>query len=80
MPGLLAPDGEEQDVYILGVHRPLNSFTGELIAVIRRVDDVEEKWVVASVGLRFTAEEILEAVCFQEQYFQSTIHCLEPLP
>ena len=80
MPGLFAPDGEEQDVYVLGVQKPLKRFTGELIAVIRRVDDVEEKWVEASVGLRFTAEEILEAVRFQEQYFQSTIHCLEPFP
>lgn len=80
VPGLFAPDGEEQDVYVLGVQKPLKRFTGELIAVIRRADDVEEKWVAAPAGLRFTSEEILEAVRFQEQYFQSTIHCLEALP
>ena len=33
-------------------------------------EDVEEKWVVAPEGMRFSAEEILAAVAFQEQYFQ----------
>lgn len=47
VPGLIAPDGEEQDAYVLGVDEPLTEFTGRLIAVIHRFDDVEEKWVLA---------------------------------
>ncbi len=71
LPGLMAGDGAEQDVYILGVDEPLETFTGELIAVIHRRDDVEDKWVLAPKGRNFTAEEIMAAVRFQEQYFDS---------
>ncbi len=73
VPGIVAPDGEEQDAYILGVDRPLDEFTGRVIAVIHRFDDVEEKWVVAPEGVTFTGEEIMEQVAFQEQYFQTEV-------
>lgn len=71
--GIIAPDGEEQDAYILGVNTPVKEFTGKIIGVIHRNDDVEEKWVVAPEGIFFTKEEIFESVKFQEQYFQSEI-------
>lgn len=71
--GILAPDGEEQDAYILGVDVAIKEFTGNIIAVIHRNDDIEEKWVVAPEGVLYTKEEILESVKFQEQYFQSEI-------
>ncbi|MGI6617868.1 MAG: inorganic pyrophosphatase [Saccharofermentanales bacterium] len=71
--GVIAPDGEEQDVYILGVDKAVDEYEGELIAVIKREDDVEEKWVVAPSGIRFTLEEIEDAVKFQEKYFKSYI-------
>lgn len=73
VPGVFAPDGEEQDAYILGVDRPLERFTGPVIAVIHRLDDVEDKWVVAPEGRRFSTGEIAEAVRFQEQYFETQI-------
>lgn len=69
--GVLAPDGAWQDVYILGVDVPLTTFTGRRIAVIHRRDDVESKWVLAPDGMTFTAEEIMAAVRFQEQYFDA---------
>ena len=71
--GIPAPDGEEQDVYILGVDRPVKEFTGRIIAVVRRSDDVEEKWVAAPEDMSFTREQIQEQIFFQEQYFQSEI-------
>ena len=73
IPGILAPDGEEQDAYILGVREPVAEFEGRVIAVIHRFDDVEEKWVVAPVGVTFTKEEIMAQVAFQEQYFHTEI-------
>lgn len=66
-------DGEEQDAYILGVDVAVKEFTGEVIAVIHRYDDVEEKWVVAPVGLRLTEEEISARVNFQERFFKHKI-------
>lgn len=71
--GIIAPDGEEQDAYILGVDEPIKEFVGKIIAVIHRYDDVEEKWVVAPENALFTADEIMEKVRFQEQYFNSEI-------
>ena len=69
----MAPDGEEQDAYILGVRQAVETFTGRVIAVIRRQDDVEEKWVVVPEGVSFSKEEIRAQVAFQERYFQYEI-------
>ena len=77
VPGVMGGDGMEQDVYVLGVDGPLETFDGEVVAVIRRADDVEEKWVAAPEGVRFTAEEIRRQVAFQERFFDSTVHVLQ---
>jgi len=71
--GIIAPDGEEQDAYILGVNEPVEEFVGRVIALIHRFDDVEEKWVVAPEGVPFTKDEIMKQVEFQEQYFHVEI-------
>lgn len=71
--GVIAPDGEEQDAYILGVDKPLDRFTGKIIAIVHRADDVEEKWVVCPVGVSYTQKDIMEQISFQEQFFQSEI-------
>lgn len=71
--GIIAPDGEEQDAYILGVTEPVKEFTGRLIAIIHREDDIEDKWVIAPEGSCFTVEEIKESTYFQEKYFKSKI-------
>ena len=73
IPGVMAPDGEEQDAYILGVNQPVKEFTGKVIAIIHRFDDVEEKWVVAPEDALFTKDEILRQVDFQEQYSRTEI-------
>ena len=73
VPGIMAPDGDEQDAYILGVAVPVESFDGVVTAVIHRLDDVEDKWVVVPENIAFSTEEIREKVFFQEQYFQSEI-------
>lgn len=68
--GIMSPDKEEQDAYVLGVDEPVKEFTGRIIAIIHRLDDVEEKWVVAPENLSFSKEEIIAQVLFQEKYFQ----------
>ena len=70
---VIAPDGEEQDAYILGVDKPLSEFVGVVIAVIHRFNDIEDKWVVAPEGIIFTKEEIMKKVEFQEKYFKTEI-------
>lgn len=71
--GIIAPDGEEQDAYILGVDKAVEKFTGKIIAVIYRFDDVEEKWVVCPENQSFSKEKIKELVEFQEKFYNSEI-------
>lgn len=73
LPEVIGGDGEEQDVYILGVSEPLETFTGRIIGVVRRGDDNEDKFVAAPEGVPFTAKQILEEIYFVEKYFDSTV-------
>lgn len=57
--GIIAGDGEEQDAYILGITEPIEEFTGEVIAVIHRKNDVEDKWIVAPIGSKFTKAKLM---------------------
>lgn len=70
---LFAGDGEEQDAYILGIDKKVDIFRGTVIAIIHRLDDVEDKLVVAPNNKRFTYKEIMEDVHFQEKYFETEI-------
>lgn len=76
LPGVTGGDGEEQDVYILGVDRPLEHFTGRIIAAVRRADDNEDKLVAAPEGMAFTREEIQRQIHFVEQYFESRVETI----
>ena len=76
LPGITGGDGEEQDVYILGVDVPLKTFRGRIIGAIRRADDNEDKLVAAPEGVTVSAEEIRCATWFVEKYFDSTIQVL----
>ena len=73
LPEVIAGDGEAQDVYILGISEPLESFDGYIIGAIRRKDDVEDKLVAAPEGMQFHQAQIAEMVAFQEQYFDSKV-------
>lgn len=78
--GLLGGDGEEQDVYILGVDKSVDKAECVVIATIMRTDDNEDKWVgVPSelVGTELCCEcNIVNAVHFQEQFHTSEIFAL----
>lgn len=73
LPGVIGGDGEEQDVYILGVREPLETFTGKIIGFVRRRDDNEDKLVAAPEGMVFSGEEIRKEIFFVEKYFDSTV-------
>ena len=73
LPGIKSPDGEDVDVYIMGVDHPITEFTGRVIAVIHRKNDIEDKLVVAPEGLFYSREEIITATSFVECYFDICI-------
>ena len=76
IPKVLGGDGEELDVYLLGVDAPVKEYTARIIGIVHRHNDVEDKLIAAPEGLNFTVEEIMEAVKFQEQYYDSEIEIL----
>lgn len=76
LPGVIVGDGEEQDAYILGITEPVSSFDGRVIGAIRRLNDCEDKLVVAPEGMVLHQGQIAEAVRFQEQYFVTAIDSL----
>ena len=73
IPNIIGGDGEELDAYVLGEDSAVSEFSGNVIAVIIRDDDNEEKLIVAGSEKEYTDEEILSLVAFQEKYFKSRI-------
>jgi|WetSurMetagenome_2_1015567.scaffolds.fasta_scaffold301015_2 inorganic pyrophosphatase len=73
VPGTLEPDGEALDAYVLGVAEPVKVFTGQCIAVIHRLNDDEDKLVLAPAGEAFTDGQIRGLTDFQERFFRSEI-------
>lgn len=71
--GVTADDGAEQDVYVLGSDRPLETFEGKVIGIYHRFNDVEDKWIVSLNGTDYSDEEILKMIHFQEQYFEGML-------
>ncbi len=76
VPGVPGGDGEDLDVYLLGVEEPVRAYTGRIIGILHRKDDVEDKLVMAPAGVVFTREEVARQVYFQEQYFQTEVEML----
>ena len=73
IPGVLGGDGEELDVYLLGVETPVTEYDAKVIGIVHRKNDIEDKLIAAPDGLSFTREEMANAVRFQEQYYDSVI-------
>ena len=51
----------------------LEEFDGKCIAVIHRLDDDDDKLVVAPEGKKYTKEQIEALVEFQERFFKYVI-------
>jgi inorganic pyrophosphatase len=73
VPGIIAPDGEELDAYVLGINGPIKKYSGKCVAIIHRINDNDDKLVVAPEGIRFTDDEIEKLVEFQEKWFKHKI-------
>ena len=77
--GTKAGDGEEIDAYVLGVFEPVDRFTGKVIGIIHRKDDLEDKLVVAKDLNSYDKYQIKALTEFQERFFDSEIITLDYL-
>ena len=71
--GIFAPDGEEQDAYILGVDKPVKEFVGKVIAIIHRINDNDDKLVVCPENKDYSDDQIEALTEFQERFFEHII-------
>lgn len=73
IPNTKSADGEELDVYVLGVFEPVKEFEGRCIAIIHRTNDDDDKLVAVPEGKDFSDEQIRALTEFQERFFESEI-------
>lgn len=71
--GIMAPDGEELDAYVLKIKKPISKFTGQVYAVVHRLDDDDDKVIVIPKGKKISEKEIEKSVEFQEKWFKHEI-------
>lgn len=71
--GEMAPDGEELDAYLLKIDKPVEKFTGKVVAIVHRTNDDDDKLVVIPENESITDEEIEESIEFQEKWFKHVI-------
>lgn len=80
IPGVMGGDGEEQDVYLLGVDSPVETYTGVIVGAVMRDDDDEDKLIMAPAGRRYSVREMEAAVAFQEMYHVSHVIAWDQTP
>lgn len=73
IPDVLGGDGEELDVYLLGVDTPVEQYSARIIGIVYRDDDDEDKLIGAPVGKSFSVQEMEDAVRFQERFHRSRV-------
>ena len=76
IPDVLGGDGEELDVYLLGVDKPVEEYTVKIIGIAHRENDVEDKLIASPIDKVFYQNEIAEAIHFQEQYYKTTVESI----
>ncbi|MFN2302918.1 MAG: inorganic diphosphatase, partial [Anaerolineales bacterium] len=70
---VIGKDGDSLDAYILGVDKPVNSFEGLCVAVIKRTNDLDDKLVVVPQNTSIDSEKIRKDTNFVEKYFESEL-------
>lgn len=74
IPNVIGGDGEELDVYVLGIdERITEPVELRIIGIVYRRDDDEDKLVGAPEGKTFSVEEMERIIHFQEQFHDSYV-------
>ncbi|MBQ8763849.1 MAG: inorganic diphosphatase [Clostridia bacterium] len=77
IPDVIGGDGEELDVYLLGIDKPVSRYTAKIIGIVHRENDTEDKLIAAPEGMFFTKEEIAGQINFQEKHYDSFIETVD---
>ncbi len=77
IPNVLGGDGEELDVYLLGVSEPIKECDVHIIGIVHRENDIEDKLIAAPINMEFSKTEIEKAISFQEKYYKTYVEVLD---
>ena len=68
-------------IYLFDCNKPVETYTGKVIAVYHRTNDVEDKWIVVPENSKYATnpsalsdEEILKSIEFQEKFFAGRLY------
>ncbi len=70
---LKTPNNKYQNVYVIGVKKPIKEFEGKVIAIINRIDEIENILVVSYNNKKYTKEEILKLINYEDKKYKSKI-------
>ena len=73
VPNTISGDGEELDAYIVGIFEPVEEYEGKCIAAIHRLDNDDDKLVIAPEEKIYTKQQIEALVEFQKRFFEHEI-------
>ena len=73
VPNTISGDLEELDAYLLGVFEPLDEYEGKCIAIIKRIDDNDDKLIIVPKDREYSNEQIEALIEFQERFFKHKI-------
>ena len=73
VPNTISGDGKELDAYIVGIFEPIEEYEGKCIAAIHRLDDDDDKLVIAPEEKIYTKQQIEALVELEERFFEHVI-------
>jgi len=73
IPNTISGDGEELDCYVLGVDEPIKEFEGECIAIVHRLNEIDDKLILVPIGKKYTIKEIEDLIYFSEKHHKSIV-------
>jgi len=73
IPNTISGDGEELDCYVLGVDEPIKEFEGECIAIVHRLNEIDDKLILVPIGKKYTIKEIKDLIYFSEKHHKSVV-------
>ena len=73
LPNIFNSFGKELGIYLIGVDIPVEKYTAQIVGIVHRYNDDEDRLIAVPEGLSYTYSEIFEAIHFQEQYYKSEL-------
>ena len=55
------------------MYEPIEEFTGECIAIVHRLTEIDDKLIIVPKGQAYTIKEIQELVYFSEKHHKSIV-------